>query len=146
MSQINGVRSETLWLSVYAFGCIELLLAYHPRSTLGWVNRGIVQHDDDPADAFVSYLKASSLDPSFGLPRMLMGKSLRDLGDWIQAEDHLRAALDLGADPAETLLVLGDVLKAQRRLDEAFAAYNISLQVSSAQAVLGCLARQLTYV
>eukprot|EP00698_Gefionella_okellyi_P023279 TRINITY_DN7901_c0_g1_i1.p1 TRINITY_DN7901_c0_g1~~TRINITY_DN7901_c0_g1_i1.p1 ORF type:complete len:712 (-),score=167.76 TRINITY_DN7901_c0_g1_i1:45-2180(-) len=110
-----------------AKACIEQILHHDPEYALGWLNLGILSIDNVGL-AYLCFHQAVSIAPEMSLAKIWLGNTLKIMGEWPRAEEQLLHALQLGGHEHLSYFHLGDVYKAQRRLDEALSSYQSSLQ------------------
>jgi hypothetical protein len=92
-------------------------------------NRLLAKHE--VAAAAACFQKACAMEPAFAQSWANLALAQDRLGDPASAEITYRKAIDAGCDAFELHLNYGALLAAQRRMDEAEAAYTRALQLDN---------------
>ena len=101
----------TLWTSA-----VETV----PRCARAWTNLGAeLRRRGAPADAVPSLERALAIAPRWALPKSLLGATLDDLGQRVEAEQRLREAVAMDADLEDAAFNLGLFLARHGRATEA---------------------------
>lgn len=102
----------------------DSLLRDYPDSPKLWNERGVALHQAGRrADAEVSYERATTLDPAYGLAWNNLGVLRAHEGEVDAAIDALQRALAVAGAPPAARLNLGLLYLQRRRLEPALAAY-----------------------
>ncbi len=102
------------------------LVEMNPESPRAWMRLAGVQAGmNDIADSRESLKKAIELAPNMAAPHMALGNNylFLDPKDFNAAETHFQAAMDLAPDEAQPYDLMGDVHRAQGKLELAAMDY-----------------------
>ncbi len=107
------------------------LVEMNPESPRAWMQLAGVQWGmNDVADSRASYTKAIELAPDMVAPHMQLGNNYLFLEpkDFTAAETHFQAAIDLAPDEAQPYDLMGDVHRAQGKLELAAEDYGMAAE------------------
>lgn len=107
------------------------LVETNPESPRAWMRlAGIQAGMNDIADSRSSLMKAIELAPNMAAPHMGLGNNFLFLApkDFAAAETHFQAAIDLAPDEAQPYDLMGDVHRAQGKLELAAMDYGMAAE------------------